>query len=51
MSEVLDVLKEHISVQNARQEENMQQQEEMHQKRIAVMEGFLEVFKDMKKQS
>ena len=50
VSEVLDVLKEHISVQNARQQENNQRQKEMHEERMAVMKGFLEVFKDMKKQ-
>ena len=50
VSEVLEVLKEHISVQNARQQENNQRQKEMHEERLAVMKGFLEVFKDMKKQ-
>lgn len=50
VSEVLDVLKEHINVQNARQQENIQRQKEMHEERMAVMKGFLEVFKDMKKQ-
>ena len=50
VSEVIEVLKEHISVQNARQQENIQRQKEMHEERLAVMKGFLEVFKDMKKQ-
>lgn len=50
VSEVLDVLKEHISVQNAREQENIQRRREMHEERMAVMKGFLEVFKDIKKQ-
>ena len=45
VSEVLDVLKEHINVQNARQQENMQRQKEMHEERTEVMKGFLEYFK------
>ena len=50
VSEVLEVLKEHIGGQNARQQENNQRQKEMHEECLAVMKGFLEVFKDMKKQ-
>ncbi len=37
-------------MQNARQQENIQQQKQMHEEHLAVMKGFLEVFKDMKKQ-
>ena len=50
ISEVLEVLKDHISLQNARQQENIIRQKEMHEERMAVMKGFLDVFKDMKKQ-
>ena len=50
VSEELEVLKEHISVQNARQQENIKRQKEMPEERMAVMKGFLDVFKDMKKQ-
>ena len=49
VSEVLDVLKEHITLQNRRHEENLKKQDEMHNERMMVMKGFLEVFKDMKK--
>ena len=45
VSEVLDVLKEHMSVQNARQQEAMQRQKEMHEERMEVMRGFLDFFK------
>jgi hypothetical protein len=45
VSEVVDILKEHISVQNTRQQENMQRQQEMHEERMAVMRGFLDIFK------
>ena len=49
VSEVLDVLKEHIALQDKRHEENMKKQDEMHNERMTVMKGFLEVFKDMTK--
>ena len=46
VSEVLGVLKEHMSsVQNARQQEAMQRQKEMHEERMAVPRGFLDFFK------
>ena len=38
VSEVVNILKEHISVQNTRQQE-------MHEERMAVMRGFLDIFK------
>ena len=47
VSEVLDVFKEHIALQDKRHEENMKKQDEMHNERMAAMKGFLEVFKDM----
>ena len=49
VSEVLDALKEHIALQDKRHEENMKKQDEMHNERMTVMKGFLEVFKDMSK--
>ena len=49
VSEVLDVLKEHIALQDKRREENLKKQDEMHNERMTVMKGFLDVFKDMKK--
>lgn len=49
VSEVLDVLKEHMLTQSARQAEALQRQEMMHQERMSVMKGFLDVFRDMRK--
>ncbi|CAB4009810.1 Hypothetical predicted protein [Paramuricea clavata] len=48
VSEVLDVLKVHIQSQSDRHQETLQRQEQMHQERMTVMKGFLDVFKDMK---
>lgn len=47
VSEVLDALKEHITIQKRRHEENMRRQDVMHQERMTIMKGFLDVFKDM----
>lgn len=49
ISEVLDVLKVHIQAQCDRHQETLQRQEQMHQERMTVMKGFLDVFKDMRK--
>lgn len=49
VSEVLDVLKVHIQSQSDRHQETLQIQEQMHQERMTVMKGFLDVFKDMKR--
>ncbi len=49
ISDVLDVLKVHIQSQSERHQENLQRQEQMHQERLTVMKGFLDVFKDMTK--
>jgi hypothetical protein len=46
VSEVLDALKEHITIQKRRHEENMRRQDVMHQERMTIMKGFLDVFKD-----
>lgn len=49
ISDVLDVLKEHIQVQSERHQETLKRQEQMHQERLTMMKGFLDVFKDMNK--
>ena len=49
ISDVLDVLKVHIQVQSDRHQETLQRQEQMHQERLTVMKGFLDVYKDMSK--